>query len=230
MAAVHASAGGRQLMATDHAARTRRRYRSPRREMQAAQTREAVLAAAGRLFTERGWAATGMRDVARAAGVSVETVYANFRSKADLLMAALDVAIAGDAEPVPLAQRPEFTALGCGSWGQRVRAAAGLATSIHRRTAGVHLALREAAASDTELARLLREAEQNRRITVEQGAALVVGRALTLEEYDGLWAVASAEVYQLLTELRGWTSQQYETWLAVVIDRLLRTPGSANVT
>jgi hypothetical protein len=152
-------------------------------------------------------------------------VYANFRSKADLLMAALDVAIAGDAEPVPLAQRPEFTALGSGSWHQRVRAAARLTTSIHQRTAGVHLALREAAASDTELARLLREAEQNRRITVEQGAALAVGHALTREECDGLWAVVSAEVYQLLTELRGWTPQQYETWLASVIDRLLGTPA-----
>ena len=33
------------------------------------------------------------------------------------------------------------------------------------------------------------------------------------------------EVYRLLTDLRGWTAQQYETWLADVIDRLLRDPG-----
>jgi hypothetical protein len=36
----------------------------------------------------------------------------------------------------------------------------------------------------------------------------------------GLWAVLSVEVYQLLTDLRGWTPQQYETWLAYVLDRL----------
>src|SRR6185437_12392475 len=59
----------------------RRTYRSPRREQQAAETRSAVISAAAHLFAERGWAATGMRDVAGAAGVSIETVYANFKSK-----------------------------------------------------------------------------------------------------------------------------------------------------
>src|SRR5829696_4529614 len=79
-------------MTTGQAPPRRRAYRSPRRQQQAAETRAAVLAAAVQLFGERGWAATGMREVARAAGVSVETVYAGFGSKSDLLLAALDVA------------------------------------------------------------------------------------------------------------------------------------------
>ena len=107
---------------------------------------------------------------------------------------------------------------------RRARVAARLATGINQRTAGVVLALREAAASDTELAGQLRERERRRRINVEQGAALVAGRALTPEVVDGLWAVLAVEVYQLLTGLRGWTPQQYETWLADVIDRLLPGP------
>ena len=212
-------------MATDQAAPARRPYRSPRREQQAAETREAVLAAAVELFGTRGWAATGMRDVARGAGVSVETVYAGFRSKSDLLTAVIDLATVGDTAPVPLDERPEFTALGSGTRQQRARAAARLVTGIHHRNAGVLLALRQAAASDRELARLLREAEQRRRIDVEQGVSLITGRAVTREECDGLWAVFAVEVYQLLTGLRGWTPQQYETWLADVIDRLLRDPG-----
>ena len=211
-------------MATDQAAQARRAYRSPRREQQAAETRAMVVAAAARLFGERGWAATGMRDVARAAGVSVETVYAGFRSKGDLLLAAIDLAVVGDAAPVPLNQRPEFAALGSGTRQQRARATARLVTGINQRTAGVVLALREAAASDADLARRLREREQRRRVNVEQGAALVAGRAVTAEEVDGLWAVLAVEVYQLLTEFRGWTPQQYEDWLAGVIDRLLPGP------
>jgi AcrR family transcriptional regulator len=183
-----------------------------------------VLAAAARLFGERGWAATGMRDVARAAGVSVETVYASFGSKTDLLMAAIDVAIVGDPEPVPVDQRPEFAAVGSGTRQQRTRAAARFVTGINQRTAGVVLALREAAASDAELARLMRQRQQDRRTNIEQGAALVAGRAVTPEECDGLWAVLGVDVYQLLTELRGWTPQQYETWLAHLIDRLLPGP------
>ena len=156
--------------------------------------------------------------------MSVETVYASFRSKTELLMAAIDVAVVGDVEPVPLDQRPEFAALGSGTRQQRARATARLVTGINQRTAGVILALREGAASDTELARQMREREQRRRINVEQGAALIAGRAVTPEEADGLWAVLAVEVYQLHTELRGWTVQPYEDWLAGVIDRLLPGP------
>jgi AcrR family transcriptional regulator len=203
----------------------RRAYRSPRRLQQAAETRAAVVDAALLLFADRGWAATGMRDIAREAGVSVETVYANFPAKTDLLMAALDVAVVGDAEPVSLSQRPEFTVLGRGNRKQRARAAAHLVTTIHQRTAGVNLALREAAASDDEAARRVRESEQRRRLNVEEGITLVAGRAPTAEECDGLWAVMDVEVYRLLTDLRGWTTEKYEEWLAGVIDRLLHVPG-----
>jgi AcrR family transcriptional regulator len=211
-------------MAIEQTAQARRPYRSPRREQQAAETRTTVVAAAARLFGERGWAATGMREIARAAGVSVETVYASFRSKTELLMAAIDVAVVGDVEPVPLDQRPEFAALGSGTREQRARATARLVAGINQRIAGVVLALREGAASDTELARRMHEREQRRWINVEQGAALIAGRAVTPEEADGLWAVLAVEVYQLLTELRGWTVRQYEDWLTGVIERLLPGP------
>ena len=211
-------------MAGGQAARAQRAYRSPRREQQAAETRAMVVAAAARLFGERGWAATGMRDVARAAGVSVETVYASFGSKSDLLLAAIDLAVVGDAVPVPLNQRPEFAALGSGTRRQRARAAARLVTGINQRTAGVVLALKEAAASDPELAGRLREREQRRRVNVGQGMTLAAGRTVTEEEADGLWAVLAVEVYQLLTGLRGWTPRQYEDWLAGVIERLALGP------
>lgn len=216
-------------MAADQATGPRRAYRSPRREQQAAETRAMVASAAARLFGERGWAATGMREVARAAGVSVETVYASFRSKGDLLLAAIDVAVVGDVAPVPLDQRPEFAALGSGTRRQRARATASLVAGINQRTAGVVLALREAGASDAELAERRREREQRRRINVEQGAALVAGRAVTAEEVDGLWALVAVEVYQMLTELRGWTPQQYENWLADVIERLLPGPDQRDL-
>jgi AcrR family transcriptional regulator len=165
-----------------------------------------------------------MRDVARAAGVSVETVYASFRSKGDLLMAALGVSVVGDDAPVPLDQRPEFAVLGAGTRRQRAQATARLVAGINERTAGVVLALREAAASDADLAERRRQREQQRRVNVEQGAALVAGRAVTAEEIDGLWALVAVEIYQMLTELRGWTPQQYENWLADVIERLLPGP------
>lgn len=204
----------------------RRPYRSARRQQQAAETRDAVLAAACRLFTERGWAATGMREVAADAGVAVETVYANFRSKADLLRCAIDVAVVGDTAEVPLVDRPEFTVLAEGDVAARAAAAARLNARINRRTAGLHQALAHAAGADTALTERRRENEERRRISVRQAAEMVAGRPVTEQECDGIWAVAGTEVYLLLTEIRGWSDEQYETWLADTILRLLGEPQS----
>ncbi|HEY6296219.1 MAG TPA: hypothetical protein VIX15_11190 [Streptosporangiaceae bacterium] len=40
------------------------------------------------------------------------------------------------------------------------------------------------------------------------------------EAADTVWAVNS-EVYQLMTETRGWTAPQYQRWLADTLIRLL---------
>ena len=157
----------------------------------------------------------------------METVYANFRSKADLLQAAIDVAVVGDTREVPLADRPEFRALADGDAPARARAAARLNTGINGRIAGLHRALTQAAGADPALAARLREDEERRRISVRQGAELVAGRPLTDRERDGLWAVVGVEVYLLLTELSGWSPAEYEAWLADTLLRLLADPPQA---
>lgn len=155
----------------------------------------------------------------------VETVYAHFRSKTDLLMAAVDVAVVGDTQQLSLSERPEFLALGRGTRKQRARAGASLVAGINQRIAGVYLALREGAASDPDLAERLREGERRRRVDVEEGATLFTGRPVGREVCDGLWAVLAVDVYQLLTDLRRWSQDEYETWLADVVDGLLRRPA-----
>jgi AcrR family transcriptional regulator len=197
--------------------RAPRRYRSPRRGLQAAETRSAVLEAAAALFSERGWAGTGMREIAATAGVSVETVYASFGSKPDLLQAAFDVAVVGDGHPIAVANRPEFQALGSGTWADRARAAARMMTAVHASTGGLQRALREAAASDPDLAELLHKNEERRRSDVQTGAQLVIGHRVTATTRDGLWAVLSFEVYDLLVNRSGWSRRRYESWLAEAV-------------
>jgi AcrR family transcriptional regulator len=51
------------------------------RERQAELTRNEILSAARRLFAERGFTRTSVRDIARAAGVSAQTVYDSIGSK-----------------------------------------------------------------------------------------------------------------------------------------------------
>lgn len=48
---------------------------------------EKIVAAAEKLFAKRGFHATGMRQIARAAGVSIGAIYHYFKSKDDILLA-----------------------------------------------------------------------------------------------------------------------------------------------
>jgi AcrR family transcriptional regulator len=180
-----------------------------------------VVAAATSLFASRGWSGTGMRDVAREAGVSVETVYANFASKAELLLAAIDVGVVGDTEPVPLSERPDFAALGVGSLADRIDLAARMLTGINERTRGLRRALAEAAASEPQLATQQDALERRRRDNVRDGVEMVVGRPVEDDVVDGLWAVMGVDVFCLLTEVGGRQVEDYERWLSATIRRLL---------
>src|SRR4051794_194907 len=62
-----------------------------RRERQAQLTRDEILRAARRLFAERGYTRTSVRDIARAAGVSAQTVYDSVGSKSALVVRLNDV-------------------------------------------------------------------------------------------------------------------------------------------
>jgi AcrR family transcriptional regulator len=88
----------------------KRVYRSPLRAEQAQRTRAGVLDAAGRCFVARGYAVTTMRDIAEAAGVSVQTVVGQ-GGKAALLLACVDRAVVGDDESAPMLQREPVVAM-----------------------------------------------------------------------------------------------------------------------
>ena len=64
---------------------SRRRYDSQGRQQEAQARRRRVLDEAHRLFLRDGYAATSIDAIAAASGVSVQTVYATFTSKAGIL-------------------------------------------------------------------------------------------------------------------------------------------------
>ena len=205
--------------------RPSRRYASPRRAEQAAQTRATVVEMAIRLFGERGWAATGMRDVARVAGVSVETVYALFGSKVELLRAALDVAVAGDTAPIPVARRPDFQELGRGARPTaRVPRPGSSAASTSAPTESERRCARPRRATPRSRSSWPKGRRGAARMC-DEGARLVAQRPVGDTERDGLWAVLSIEVYDLLVHRAGWTARRYEQWLTDAIVRLLTPVG-----
>jgi AcrR family transcriptional regulator len=73
-----------------------------RREQQKQQRRAAILRAASRLFASRGYAETGMQDIARRARLAVGTLYNYFPSKPEIVLAlverdVVDALTAGEA-------------------------------------------------------------------------------------------------------------------------------------
>ncbi len=56
-----------------------------RRTRRGPRTRKQILDASLRLFSERGFARTTVRDIARAAGITDAAIFYHFQSKRDLL-------------------------------------------------------------------------------------------------------------------------------------------------
>ena len=75
----------------------KRRYIAPRRREQAEMNRRAILEAAHELFTTRGYRETSVAEIARRAGVSIDTLYEAVGRKPELLLAVHDLVL-GDMQ------------------------------------------------------------------------------------------------------------------------------------
>lgn len=196
---------------------SRRPYASPTRERHARDTRLAVLRAAAELFVDPGYAATSVSGVARRAGVSAQTVYNAFGTKRALLKAAYDVTLAGDDEPLPLAQRPQVRALyAVPDPVEFLHGYAALGTGLLERLGPLLLQIAAgAAAGDPDLVEHQRTTDGERLV----GTMVVVRRVrdlgalapeLDLERArDRIWTLNSVQVWHLLTADRGWSGAEY---------------------
>jgi AcrR family transcriptional regulator len=205
----------------------RRRYESRRRREQAEQTRRDIIAAAGVLFRERGYAVP-MPVIARESGVVVETVYRIFGSKAGLFRAVVEALLAGGAgrAEVAVEERPAISAV-IEEPDPRRQVALYAATQpgIHRRAGPLLRALRDAAGADPELERLWDDMEARRLEGQGRFVAMLAERGalrsgLSFEAArDVVWTLCSLAVHDLLVLERGWTPQDYGEWLAASIVR-----------
>jgi AcrR family transcriptional regulator len=203
----------------------KRVYRSALRAEQAQRTRAAVLDAAGRCFLEKGYAGTTMKDVAAAAGVSVQTVF-GLGTKASLLLACVDRAVVGDDEAVPLAQRELFTRLlDSPSPADKLAALGDMARRYVPLTVPMLRVFADAAAGDAEIAEAWAEYERRRRadnrvligaLVPWLRAGLDVDRAT-----DIVWALFTHVPGDKLIGDRDWTLDEYADFLVDAVDRLL---------
>lgn len=209
----------------------KRPYRSPKREEQARATRASIVDAAHRLFVDRGYGATTMEAIAAAANVAVQTVYATFGSKVEILKVAVDFAVAGDDEPVSLGERDEARDIASRpDPRERVRLFAHQIAGVAARTAPLIETVRSAAGGSPEAARLWEAIEASRLDGMAEVAAMIgqaSGLAVPPEEArDTLWALCSPAVAVMLLTERGWPPDRYEAWLARAIERMLLEEGA----
>ncbi|TKK87803.1 TetR/AcrR family transcriptional regulator [Herbidospora galbida] len=191
-----------------------------RRVEQARATRRRIIDQAAGLFIEHGYAATTLAQIAKGAGVAVQTLYFHFGNKATVLKEVVDVLAVGDDKPVPLLDR---------TWAQRVRdepdgrRALAIwvrnARAVFGRVAPIMKIVRDAVGADPEMAAQwqtnLGQRYLAQRTVVQQLAdkhalrpGLTVDRAA-----DIVFCLVSIEVYQLFTIERGWTPAQWERWI-----------------
>ena len=205
-----------------------RRYVSPRREEQAAQTRQVVLAAARRLFERDGYVATSVPAVAAEAQVAVKTVYLAVGSKVELLRAVWDSRLAGDEAHLPVEDRRWFRELSqddsaTGKVGRFVAQSAG----VKERTGRLLVMIRDAAATDGDIQELWAGIEdklhQVARALVEQLAALdaMPPGIEPTSATDVVWTLNHPSTWELLVLRRGWSSRQYADWLTAGLTTVL---------
>jgi AcrR family transcriptional regulator len=206
------------------------RRRRERAEKERRATRSRVLDAAARLFVAQGYTATTIADIAREAGVAIQSVYKAGQSKAELLHAVVDLAVAGDDDNIMIADRAAFASINEEADPRiQVQRFADLIASTQERSAPVQAAYRQAAAVDDIVATSLAASHRRRIETFTTVVGMIPRRHLRRplrESAETAWAIGSPEVFLLLRNQQGWDTAHYRRWLRATLVEVLLVDAS----
>ena len=201
---------------------TKRIYNSESRLEQAEQTRNRILVAARILFESDGYESVTIEKLAQAAEVSSPTIYSLFKSKRGVLHALMD-------EALPTLQREVL--LDGVKEGRSAKEILLSAAKISRQMYDAERAqmdiLRGASVIAPEFKKLEKEREKRRYIRQEESTKRMVKeksllKGLSLSKArDIIWAFTGRDLYRMLVVERGWTSDEYEKWLAQLLIKTL---------
>jgi AcrR family transcriptional regulator len=203
----------------------KRAYTSTVRQEQAAQTRTRIVEAAGDLFASQGYARTTIREIAAAAEVATDTVYAVFGSKARVLTALIDSRLGSAPGVGNVLDRPEAVAVRDETDPRRqIRLYARDIAALSTRVRPVFEILRTASAVEPEMAAVFAEMDgyrlRNMRHVASWFAARGPLRVDVERAAETIWALTSPDVARMLCETRGYTEAEHADWLE---DALIRT-------
>ncbi|MCP5504213.1 MAG: TetR/AcrR family transcriptional regulator [Chlamydiales bacterium] len=203
----------------------KRTYKSVSRNAQAAQTKGRILISAKNLFESEGFECVTIEKIAQVAGVSIPTVYSLFRSKRGILRALMDDVFPKDQFEMLVEQSNQAS-----SPKKRLLYSAKIARHIYDAEKAQMEVFRGAALLAPEFKELEKEREMRRHIRQE-----VTIRAMAKEKSlsknlsinqarDVLWTFTGRDIYRMLVVEQGWTSEEYEQWLAQLLAKTLIDP------
>lgn len=201
----------------------KRIYNSESRLEQAEQTRNRILVAARKLFENEGFECVTIEKLAQAAEVSSPTIYSLFKSKRGVLRALMD-------EALPTPQREAL--LDGVKEGRSAKEVLLTSAKISRqmydaeraaqmdifRGASVLAPEFKELENEREQRRYKRQGESTKRMVKEK--SLLKGLSLS-KARDIIWAFTGRDLYRMLVVERGWTSDEYENWLAQLLIKTL---------
>ena len=215
----------------------KRGYDSRLRLERADATRLAIAAAAGRLFAERGYAATSIEEIASAAGVGRATVFTSVGGKPELLREAYRLAVRGAADAnTPLGEQPRSRRISAEPDAHKLLAGyAGVMVEVGRRLAPLYEAVRAAAHANSE-------AREFWHLITEQRRTAATGIVRRLAERDALlrgldrqiasdilWVFNDPGLYHLFVTQRRWTQRRFRSWLTNSMQAQLLEPPDRTV-
>jgi AcrR family transcriptional regulator len=200
--------------------RKKRRYDSRGRQAAAGRRRLEVVVAAREAFERRGWTGVTVREIAEAAGVSQKTIEAVFGTKAALLQAAVDYAIRGDVESLPIARRESVREMEqAADAAEMLRLHARHLRVINASSARIAAVVEQAVAADPTVQGLWRQMNDNRANGVHWATETLLrkpGRRprLRRDHVESIfWVALDWGTYRTLTELAGLDDTAYQGWL-----------------
>ena len=217
--------------------RVKRAYDSRLRLERADATRLAIAAAAGRLFAERGYAATSIEEIAAAAGVGRSTVFTSVGGKPELLREAYRLAVRGAADAnTPLGEQPRSRRISAEPDAHKLLAGyAGVMVEVGRRLAPLYEAVRAAAHANPEAREFWHLITEERRTAATGIVRRLAERDALLRGLDRqiasdiLWVFNDPGLYHLFVTQRRWTQRRFRSWLTNSMQSQLLEPPDRTV-
>ena len=203
---------------------TGRRYRSTLREERAQDTRRRICDSARDLFTSQGFTDATIAEIAALAGVSPQTIYSVFGSKAAIVGEMLS-----QLEGAP--ERAEILAELLDEPDPRRQLR--LFVSMHRKMFEKGAPIVRAAMvarGDPDVAAMAERGDSNRRAGTGRLVAMWSDRDALRHGLDPddaaerLWLLTSADQFLNAIDGLGWSPDHYENWLGDLLERELLEP------